>query len=375
MNWKGILLAVLIISSLLTLSSAQQSTISVVSYSISPEVLMPGDSGILQITLRNTGSTPLKITGASLYGGVLKSGYVNYQHIGWIGAQETITLSFPVRAGEVSDGVYYPQIVISVEGGESFVFPIPVKVDSSPLELHLSDISSSAPFSIVRNELTELSLELVNPRDNTIESITIIPEIQNAEVLPERVFVGALDGHSSETISFRMRAGESFSEESLKFRVHYRNGENEHEILFEFPVKVLSSSSSLKLIPVETKITGSPSEEISIELDVANSLNSEVSSVTVIALSEKLSPREYYIGKMNPDDVFTAGFRVRGNEINGSESFRFIARYVENGIQKETSPVEVTVTIRAEGTSTSPLLYAAPLLAILILAFYLRRRK
>jgi len=76
MNWKGILLAVLIISSLLTLSSAQQSTISVVSYSISPEVLMPGDSGILQITLRNTGSTPLKITGASLYGGVLKSGYV-----------------------------------------------------------------------------------------------------------------------------------------------------------------------------------------------------------------------------------------------------------------------------------------------------------
>lgn len=375
MNRKGIIFSLLLISSLLTFSSAQQSTISIVSHSISPEVLMPGDSGTLQITLKNTGSSPVKITGASLYGGVLKSDYVNYQHIGWLGAQETITLSFPVRAGEVPDGIYYPQVVISIEGGESFVFPIPVRVDSSSPELHLSDISSSAPFSIVRNEVTEISLELVNPRDNSLESITISPEIQNAEILPEKVFIGSLEGHSSETMKFRIRVDDSFSEESLKFRVHYRNGENEHENLFEFPVRILSSSSSVRLIPVETRIFGSPSDEISIELDVANSLSSEISSVTVIALSEKLSPREYYIGKMNPDDVFTAGFRVHGSEINGSETFRFVVRYVENGIPRESSPVEVTVTIRDEGSQISPLLYASALLAVILVAFYLRRRK
>jgi len=370
-----ILLCGLIVLSLFTGASAQESTLSIVNYSLTPEVLMPGDRGTLEVTLKNTGTSPLKITGASLYGAGLKSEYVNYQHIGWVGAQETITLTFPISAGEVEDGSYYPQVVISIEGGESVVFPIHVKVDSSSPELHLVEISSSAPFSIVKGEEAEITLEIVNPRDSSVNSVVVEPEIPNAEILPERAFVGTLDAHSSEKISFTLKASENFSESSLKFRMSFRNGENQHETLFEFPIKVIDSASSLRLIPVETRIMGSTSDEIEIEIDVANSLRSEISSVSVISLSEKTSPKEYYIGRMNPDDVFTARFKVSGSAVNGTEVFGFKAIYVEDGVQKETPPVYVTVTAVPQSPKISPALYLIALLIIIGAAIYLRRRR
>jgi|Deesub1362B_J571_1020462.scaffolds.fasta_scaffold00071_31 hypothetical protein len=371
----SILLSLLILIALSSSTFAEQSTLSIVDYTITPDVLMPGDAGTLEITLKNTGSTSLKVTGASLYGGVLKSKYVNYQHIGWIAPSETLTLSFPISAGDVQDGSYYPQVVISIEGGESLVFPIHVRVDSSSPELHLVGISSEAPLSIVRGAKAEITLEITNPRDNSLNSLVVEPEIENAEVLPQRIFIGTLEAHSSEKLTFEIYSSENFSESSLKFRVSYKNGENSHERTFEFPLRVLSSSSSLKLIPVETRVLGTSNEEISIEIDVANSMNKEISSVSVISLSDKLSPKEYYIGKMNPDDVFTARFKIQGSSVNGTEVFGFKGVYVEDGILKETSIVHVKVTVLPEKSPMNTVYYLLIFAVVLGALIWWRRRR
>jgi hypothetical protein len=131
---------------------AENPTVIVADYVISPSVLQPGDVGTITATIRNTaGSANLRENTGIQSGGTFENTKVtdisvniesvqleskdvevisgNYKQIGAIGPGQSIPITFLIRA-PAQDGIYFPEIWIDVTGGQSVRQPIPVNVNT-----------------------------------------------------------------------------------------------------------------------------------------------------------------------------------------------------------------------------------------------------
>lgn len=110
-NLRRILIAACIVCALIlsgtgAVSAANQSTFVITDFSMYPQSLMPGDSGIITVTLRNTGSTFVPVNQIFIKDSDgIKSTVTPYQNpIGGVGAGDTFTLSLPViSTGKIRD--------------------------------------------------------------------------------------------------------------------------------------------------------------------------------------------------------------------------------------------------------------------------------
>ncbi|PKG31904.1 MAG: hypothetical protein CW742_10930, partial [Methanoregula sp.] len=147
-----VLLLILLIFIFTVPASAENPTVMVADYTISPPVLQPGDVGTITAIIRNTASSAsLKENTGILTGGTFEntrsidigvniesirlettemeviSG--NYKRVGVIGPGQSIPITFLVRA-PARDGIYFPEIRIDVTGGQSVRQPVPVNVNT-----------------------------------------------------------------------------------------------------------------------------------------------------------------------------------------------------------------------------------------------------
>jgi hypothetical protein len=136
------------------LAAAEDTSIVVADYAVSPAVLQPGDLGTITATIRNTASTgSLTETGnqAGSDGGTIASTRstditVNIERvrlsgggvevlsgentrIGAIGPGKSVPVTFLIRA-PAADGVYFPEIWVVVTDGPSVSKAIPVNVNT-----------------------------------------------------------------------------------------------------------------------------------------------------------------------------------------------------------------------------------------------------
>jgi len=172
MMLKGIL-AVLCIAALCTvpaLAGLNEPTVIITGTEMTPAVLMPGDTGVITVTLKNTAkasvtttsttdtttSTEVNPTITSIYldgGRDIKVLGGNTQFSGDLGPDQSIQLSFFIQAPE-KDGIYFPILRVRVQGAESLIYPVPVNVN--------------VPVSFVRQPMLLISQsgqEFVEPGD------------------------------------------------------------------------------------------------------------------------------------------------------------------------------------------------------------------
>ena len=96
----------------------------------------------------------------------------------------------------------------------------------------------------------------------------------------------------------------------------------------EIPIKVDSSAVSIARADVPTKPT--------INLNVANPRANTVNAVTIVpsAPGIRFSPDQYYIGTMDPDEVFTISFGIDSDNpakpLNRQVNLSFVAKF-KNG--------------------------------------------
>jgi hypothetical protein len=145
-----VLLAIMLLC--LAPAEAENPTVIVADFTISPSVLQPGDVGTITATIRNTATsaTMQQNTGIQTGGSFenirntdisvniesvqLESQDVevisgNYKRVGAIGPGQSIPITFLIRA-PAKDGIYFPEIWIDVTGGQSVRQPIPVNVNT-----------------------------------------------------------------------------------------------------------------------------------------------------------------------------------------------------------------------------------------------------
>ncbi|MGB2842311.1 MAG: hypothetical protein WBC40_07535 [Halobacteriota archaeon] len=392
-------------------------TVMITDYNVYPEVLMPGDTGTITVTIQNmdtqsseTETTTTKTTSYEssttatstiraeietirlssrsrdiewLREGVQRSEYYN---IGALGPGESITISLPIKAATyASDRTYFPEVCIEVEKGENVRFPIPVKVDSSGVK-----ISADAPSSIAVGEITTVGLTVLNTRQNKIEAVRLVPMTKGVKFSPSEFPIGTITPDELVNASFDIAIGDSFSrgENEIQFRVEYKNGDNYHESYCKIPIEVVDGYG-VRLIASKFPSSIMKGEMAEIELDTVNTRSDEVKSALVLPLTEELlyQPSEYYIGNMRPDDLYTAQFTIdTSNMKTGVNNLDFKVRYKDANGYQESDVCTLTlnaVAMEAANTNTNTASSGGsiiPIVVILViiaigLVLHIRRRK
>jgi hypothetical protein len=368
----------------LYLPSVQASPAVMISqYQLSPEILMPGDTAVLTLQVRNaeTVATQTTISGSSPYdatttirtlgvdinniwivaaqsGGKQIRATANYEDMGYLAAGATIEVNFKLIVDKnMSEGVYFPIVNIDVNSGTDVIYPLLVKVSNASVDL----LPTSVPSKISKGGTTELTVTAVNKRENAVKEVIITPQGDGVEFVPQSYFIGSLAAETSEDVVFSVKPIET-KESNISFSVSYKNGDNLHTNSLVAPLSVIEA---LDVAPIITNfplsITKGGSARISIE--VYNAKTEKITGVLVTPIcNATVIPSQYFIGSMDPDDVFSASFDIYTDTIGyGTQIIGFKVSFKQGNDYYETPAVSKSFSVvsgpgqsyQSSGSSTS----------------------
>jgi hypothetical protein len=196
-----------------------------------------------------------------------------------------------------------------------------------------------------------------------------------AVISPDFKDVGMIGPTDKVTLDYKIKAADNISNGTYFLDFGVSEGYETVQINREIPVKVDSSAVSIARADVPTKP--------SINLNIANPRANTVNAVTIVpsAPGIRFSPDQYYIGTMDPDEVFTISFGIDSDNpakaINSPVNLSFVAKF-KNGDTWHESEKYVTSYIPPKDNSRQNgylLPAGAGVLILLAVGGYLYRRK
>jgi hypothetical protein len=359
----------IILSSFIPMVHASPSII-ISEYTLYPSVFMPGDSGILTLTVKNAETTSTRTstsdstTTVTMVGAVLDniwilpaedgdreiSANLNYEDVGYLAPSASIPISFKLRVDpNMSEGVYFPIVRIDVDSYTDVSFPILVNVSNTTVDL----VATSVPSKMSQSGETQITLTAVNHRPTTVSDVTIIPEEPTGvTITPEQEFIGDMAAGVSEEIVFSINPSEK-GLKNISFELRYKNGDNIHSTTTTVSLEVVNTFDVAPIITsFPVSITKGSSSKIRIE--VYNAKTEKITGVLITPVCNAIVvPSQYFIGAMDPDDVFSASFDIFTDNVDyGSETIGFIVSYKQDGQYYETPVVSKPFqVIKGIGTS------------------------
>ncbi len=210
---------------------------------ITPAILMPGDEAVLAIELQNGaaayGAGGTAGAGTSAAGTVLSTPInsttlrgtnevqivsADYHDLGMIGPNDKITIYYKIKAEENTSGTYF--LDFGVVGGYDMIpinREILVKVDPAAVSLARADAPSGP----------SISLNVANPRENTLNAVTIVPFAPGIRFSPDEYYIGTMNPDEVFTISFGINPEDPSKPirgpVNLSFVSKFKNGDTWHK--------------------------------------------------------------------------------------------------------------------------------------------------
>ncbi|PWR70400.1 COG1361 S-layer family protein [Methanospirillum lacunae] len=190
-GWARLVLILIVVTFLVTPSGASDNeigitnpTVIITGYQVTPAVLLPGDTGTVTLTIKNTAeSASMKENSGVTLGGTFastKSTDINafiekihleengikvltddFDRLGELGPGQSIPVTLVIQAPEKS-GIYFPEVWIDVKGGRSTRYPITVNVNT--------DISTQKKPALF---VSQIRPDQVAPGDNCVVAVNI----------------------------------------------------------------------------------------------------------------------------------------------------------------------------------------------------------
>lgn len=340
--------------------------ITIPQYEVSPEILFPGDTAILTLEVRN-GETVATQTTTQIVGGEVtitvhtlgapidaisilpaQSGgkqiraAQHYENLGYLAAGASIEVNFKLLVDHnMSEGVYFPMVDIDVGTGTDIQYPLLVKVSNSSVNL----LPTSIPSKISRGGTTDLAITAVNKRETTVNEVIVTPHGDGVEFVPQSYFLGSLASEASANVVFSVRPL-GIGTSNLTFTMSYKNGDNLHTDTLVTPITVIET---LDVAPIITSfpisITKGGSSRISIE--VYNAKTEKITGVLITPVcNTTVIPSQYFIGSMDPDDVFSASFDIYADNVGyGTQMIGFKVSFKQGNDYYETPLVSKSFSI------------------------------
>ena len=262
----------------------------------------------------------------------------------------------------------------------SYIFHIPVNVQSSTEPTVLMPGDTGVLTIELQNGAAEYgagSETLAGTLSTPINGTILRGTNEIAVASPDYKDIGMIGPTDKVTLYYRIKAANNISNSNGTYFMDFgvSGGYELIQINREIPVKVDSSAVSIARADVPTKP--------SINLNVANPRANTVNAVTIVpsAPGVRFSPDQYYIGTMDPDEVFTISFGIDSNNpskpLKSPVNLSFVAKF-KNGDTWHESAAYVTSYIPPKDNSRQNgylLPAGAGALVLLAVGAYLYRRK
>ena len=183
---------------------ASEPSVIISEYQVTPSVLLPGEQGIVSVTVKNTaerasfsqsytsgtaGSNSQTTTTVDINApidsvtmvgnGIVVMGGA-YNRVGALGPGQSIPLTFLIRAPD-QPGVYFPEVWVRVSDATSLKFPIPVNVNS---EVQIQKrpqitVEKQMPASVIPGNDFNATVVLTNDGQLSASNIKVIGQFIN----------------------------------------------------------------------------------------------------------------------------------------------------------------------------------------------------
>jgi len=353
-------------------------------YVLTPSVFMPGDVGTLKLTIKNAEATNTRTSTTTsgststvyTYGrgaefndiwinevsdgnGKEIRASLNYEDTGYLAPSASFDITFKIIVDQgITEGIYFPTVGIDIDLYTDVTFPIPINVSNETISL----LSTSVPSKISKSGSTQITFTAVNSRESKLSNIIITPKtIEGVEFTPESVFIESINSHSSEDLSFSLKPIEK-GIKNLTFNISYENGNNIHTSSINKTVEIIDNldvGSIFTSIPKSIK----KGESSRITLEVYNAKTEAITGVMMTPISDTtILPSQYFIGAMDPDDVFSASFDIFTDNLEyGNHTVEFEVSFKQGNDYYNTPTISTSFSVgknagssfqRAESTSS-----------------------
>jgi len=352
MKWKRVILIFLLLSLIGAVTAANITTsdntvaaaqVEITNVQLEPAVLMYNDVGTITIDAMNRGTDPVSLSFADVFSKDLS--ILNapaYEKSMTIGAGNTMEFTYLVKAS-VPDGLYTPRFYISFGGAGSLQHFIPIQVDSTGLQISVSNL----PETFANGTTQAITVSVGNPRQNILQGITVSMKGDGIFLNQTSSFIGDLQPGKSVDIYLAVTPYQSTD---LIVNASYRNGMNEHDVGTIVPIQIGTSKTIANPV-INNIVVTSLGDHFQLTGDVTNAGLDVAKAITVTAGSpaEPVDPYPtYVVGSLQPDDFssFEITFRapnarevpivLQYKDIDGNNYQNSITIGVNSGVNSST---------------------------------------
>lgn len=326
-------------------STASGSQVAIESTTVSPGSFLTGDTGTLTVRVTNRGNTAVRIEQASVASN--EFAFLNadtYTAVGMLEAGSTRDLTFSLRA-EAGNGVYYPEVQINLGEAGSIRYAVPIRIDNTPIQAALAN----APDSYMKGQANDMTVAVFNPRQNTVNGVTVTAAGQNLTVSDTTGFVGALASDQSRNVSFQVTPKDSTV---LTLTISYRNGLTDHSTVLTIPMTVGDRSTAADPVVSGVEVASSGGT-YTLSGDVTNAGIDDARGV-VVTVGSPATPadpnRLYVVGSLAADDF--ASFELTFTA-PGARSVPLLVQYKDDNGNAFEKTVEVTISSSSGAANAS----------------------
>ena len=317
-------------------STASGSQVAIESTTLNPGTFFTGDTGTLTVKVANRGATAVRINRAAVSSNSFD--FLNadtYTSVGTLEAGSARDLTFSLRA-EAGNGVYYPEVEIDLGEAGSIRYAVPIRIDNSQVEVSVED----APDSYMKGQQNTVTVAVFNPRQSTVNGVTVTAAGRNLSVSDTAGFVGALAADQTRNVSFKVNPQDSTT---LTLTVSYRNGLTDHSTVLTVPMTVGDRSTAADPVVNGVEVASSGGT-YTLSGDVMNAGIEDARGV-VVTVGSPATPtdpnRNYVVGSLAADDF--ASFELTFTA-SGARTVPLLVQYKDNDGNTFQKTVEVTLS-------------------------------
>lgn len=326
--------------------------LSVDDYSLSPQVVEPGDSGVLEVTISNGAESDTVENVAITVSSVSALGIDRSFLVGDLEAKSSVVVSLPFTASEEAASGYYVVEVHAVGRTREYYLDsnnqLKSKIEtfeksaSIPVQIVEQPVLSVAISDEVIDELTEEEFTFTNSGGDAKRiQVTILNEGIGFSNLG-KVYLASLEDEATVGATLDARGAEDGATK-LRLQLTYYNeiGTEQSEVI-EIPITVKKGEGNFLFVQEGTMLAG---ENGKLALELTN-VGPSVSDLSITSGTEGVSLKglnEYNAGEIPEGETTSFELSIVSNLDPGTQNVEFDLSWEENGEERTGS---VTIPIK-----------------------------
>lgn len=384
--WLAIAVSLVFFSAAVSPVAAEtdQPTVYITSYTVTPSVLAPGNSGTITAIIKNTASTatlqessgivsggsfttvknvdvPVQIDAILLEGNGITVLSESYYRFGSLGPGQSASVSFAFQAPQ-KEGLYFPEIWVDINGGKSVRYPVLVNVNAQNQVLRAPTLVVGKSLPDTVNPGDDFSVRLNLKNEGGIRASQVILNVNTSTNSigvkgSNTLVLNDFDGGASRTVDIDFLTDRNTPTGLQKINLHFEyqlpdGTVGTQDEVVEVDVK---GKAELGFVSVDTspaRLTDNSPFDLTIRIENTGTGEAKQVSATIDLPVE--GTKEAFIGKIKPGNDAPAIFLLEGMNA-GTYQYHLLVNYTDD-MGTHTQVRELSLRVPPTDMSTTIIL-------------------